>query len=113
MEGRGCAPADAPTRVRELFDEVVCPFLEHHPQLGLPAGEGAWEPYRWATAAVSSYSFILGDDKFHGMVPVRPRRRRREVAALLVMPLMPRARARVHSSLLAPLGCWPPATGPC
>jgi SET domain-containing protein 6 len=56
--------------VRDLFDDVVLPFLERHPRLGLPRGEAAWAPYRWATAAVSSYSFILGDHKFHGMVPV-------------------------------------------
>eukprot|EP00775_Hariotina_reticulata_P011088 gene11088-11243_t len=29
-----------------------------------------WEQYQWATAAVASYSFLLGDDQYQGMVPV-------------------------------------------
>jgi len=28
------------------------------------------QQYKWATAAVASYSFILGDDQFQSMCPV-------------------------------------------
>lgn len=47
---------------------------------GLPPGKGAPEraaalarlraAYLWATAAVASYSFVLGDDQFQAMTPV-------------------------------------------
>ncbi len=65
MEGRVQAAADAPTRVRQLWEELVCPFVQDHPRLRLPDGDKGWALYQWATAAVSSYSFILGDDKYH------------------------------------------------
>ncbi|KXZ56370.1 hypothetical protein GPECTOR_1g328 [Gonium pectorale] len=63
-------PADAPTQVPMLWCEVVEPFIAEHPELGLPGGREGYELYRWATCAVSSYSFILGDDKYQAMVPV-------------------------------------------
>ncbi|KAG2499217.1 hypothetical protein HYH03_002797 [Edaphochlamys debaryana] len=70
MLGRVQHPADAPTQVPMLWAEVIAPFIEEHPDLGLPGGERGYELYRWATCAVASYSFILGDDKYQAMVPV-------------------------------------------
>eukprot|EP00198_Chlamydomonas_reinhardtii_P014034 XP_001703371.1 predicted protein [Chlamydomonas reinhardtii] len=70
MLGRAQHPSDAPTQVPLLWSEVVGPFIAEHPELGLPGGERGYELYRWATAAVASYSFILGDDKYQAMVPV-------------------------------------------
>ncbi len=56
-------------QVLELFEELVLPFLNDHPDIAavaMPKGDRnfAWELYRWATAAVASYSFILGDDHY-------------------------------------------------
>lgn len=47
-----------------LWSEVVEPFILEHPDLGLPGGQAGYDLYRWATCAVASYSFILGDDKY-------------------------------------------------
>lgn len=33
-------------------------------------GERARQLYEWAVGIVSSYSFTLGEDKFHAMVPM-------------------------------------------
>jgi SET domain-containing protein 6 len=95
-------PADAPTRVGELWRDVALPFiLEGSPTLrrllGLgneeeeeaeEDGDGDRPPppppprsmaarvraarrlYRWATAIVASYSFVLGDDRYQALVPV-------------------------------------------
>jgi hypothetical protein len=73
MEGHVQAPADAPTRVRQLWEDIAWPFLSAHPHLlaGLGKKKGAvqkergWALYCWATGAVASYSFVLGDDQFH------------------------------------------------
>ncbi|GFR41412.1 hypothetical protein Agub_g2095 [Astrephomene gubernaculifera] len=70
MMGRLQHPADAPTQVPLLWSEVVAPFIAEHPELELPGGQQGYELYRWATCAVASYSFILGDDKYQAMVPV-------------------------------------------
>ncbi|KAG2442960.1 hypothetical protein HXX76_003034 [Chlamydomonas incerta] len=70
MLGRAQHPSDAPTQVPLLWSEVAAPFIAEHPELGLPGGERGYELYRWATSAVASYSFILGDDKYQAMVPV-------------------------------------------
>lgn len=59
-----CRAAQVPL----LWSEVVGPFIAEHPELGLPGGERGYELYRWATAAVASYSFILGDDKYQVLV---------------------------------------------
>ncbi|GLC35928.1 hypothetical protein PLESTB_000520300 [Pleodorina starrii] len=70
MMGRVQHPADAPTQIPVLWSEVVEPFIREHPELGMPAGKEGYDLYRWATCAVASYSFILGDDKYQAMVPV-------------------------------------------
>ncbi|KAF8073173.1 SETD6 [Scenedesmus sp. PABB004] len=83
MVGRVQHPADAPTRVAQLFEELVLPFVQAHADvcqalLGKAPGdvdesearEALWPLYRWATCAVASYSFVLGDDQYHAMVPV-------------------------------------------
>ncbi len=62
-----------------LWAEVVGPFVSEHPELGLPGGEEGYELYRWATSAVASYSFILGDDKYQV-------RRSRRTAPPAVLP---------------------------
>ncbi len=58
-------------RVRLCVDTIrrpACWALLTPPCAALPtftcAGDKGYELYRWATAAVSSYSFILGDDKY-------------------------------------------------
>ncbi|KIY98017.1 hypothetical protein MNEG_9948 [Monoraphidium neglectum] len=86
LEGRVQHPADAPTRVEELFGALVVPLVEGDKGLakallgpkGLPSkGKAAEEAkqrllqqYKWATSAVASYSFILGDEQFQSMCPV-------------------------------------------
>ncbi|EFJ47106.1 hypothetical protein VOLCADRAFT_105180 [Volvox carteri f. nagariensis] len=70
MMGKVQCPADAPTQVPVLWSEVVEPFIQEHPELELPEGKAGYDLYRWATCAVASYSFILGDDKYQAMVPV-------------------------------------------
>ncbi|GLI68824.1 hypothetical protein VaNZ11_013329, partial [Volvox africanus] len=70
MVGRVQYPADAPTQVPLLWSEVMEPFIHEHPELRLPTGKAGYDLYRWATCAVASYSFILGDDKYQAMVPV-------------------------------------------
>ncbi|GIL72649.1 hypothetical protein Vretimale_4391 [Volvox reticuliferus] len=70
MMGKVQYPADAPTQVPLLWSEVVEPFIHEHPKLRLPTGKAGYDLYRWATCAVASYSFILGDDKYQAMVPV-------------------------------------------
>jgi SET domain-containing protein 6 len=97
--GRLQHPADAPTRVGELWRDVALPFiLEGCPKLrrmlglgdgddeeeeeddgGAPAAppsssmasrlRAARRLYRWATAVVASYSFVLGDDRYQALVP--------------------------------------------
>jgi len=99
--GRLQHPADAPTRVGELWRDVALPFvLEGSPRLRrmLGLGDDAEEEeeeeqpgappsssslplpmaarvraarrlYRWATAVVASYSFVLGDDRYQALVP--------------------------------------------
>lgn len=47
-----------------MWSEVVASFIQEHPDLGLPSDQQGYELYRWATCAVASYSFILGDDKY-------------------------------------------------
>lgn len=89
MEGVVQQPADAPTRVKELWHEVALPFIRENPDLLIPgsvptstkkkggnlrgstnqskavhAEEEGYRLYMWATGIVSSYSFVLGDDKF-------------------------------------------------
>jgi hypothetical protein len=76
MEAKVQSPADAPTRVEELWNEVALPFISDHPNLpgfkrykGIKGEEGK-RLYDWATSIVSSYSFVLGDDKFQALVPI-------------------------------------------
>lgn len=38
MKGRVQRPADAPTRMRQLWSEVAKPFIQENPQLRLPTG---------------------------------------------------------------------------
>ncbi len=57
-------------QVPQLWEDLIAPFIHEHPGLGLPHGEAGYELYRWATAVVASYSFMLGDDKYQAMVPV-------------------------------------------
>ena len=64
MEGKVQQPADAPTQLEHLWKEVVQPFIAENPVLGLPSDEAGKKLYLWATAVVSSYSFMLGDDKY-------------------------------------------------
>ncbi|KAJ9508970.1 hypothetical protein QJQ45_028299 [Haematococcus lacustris] len=56
-------------QVEVLWREVALPFIRAHPKLRLPRGAAGRRAYRWATAAVASYSFILGDDRYQAMVP--------------------------------------------
>lgn len=64
LEGRVQAPADVPTRVDSLWRAVASQFILDHPHLKLPGGEKGRQLYFWGTAAVASYSFILGDDHY-------------------------------------------------
>ncbi|KAG1675758.1 hypothetical protein FOA52_012414 [Chlamydomonas sp. UWO 241] len=70
MRGEVQQPADAPTRVDDLWTEVAESFARENPKLKIPMGEKGRQLYRWATAVVSSYSFMLGDDRYQGLVPV-------------------------------------------
>ena len=47
-----------------MWSEVVAPFITENPALGLPLEDEGKALYMWATAVVSSYSFMLGDDKY-------------------------------------------------
>ena len=50
---------------------MVRPFLERHPQRGLPLHTAKTRSvYQWATAVVSAYSFTIGTEKFQAMVPM-------------------------------------------
>eukprot|EP00879_Flechtneria_rotunda_P024936 GHRR01026463.1.p1 GENE.GHRR01026463.1~~GHRR01026463.1.p1 ORF type:complete len:411 (+),score=150.34 GHRR01026463.1:832-2064(+) len=84
LMGRVQHPADTPTRVPQLFEELVLPLVQAYGPLCsvLCGGEGPddlteyaarellWPQYLWASAVVASYSFVLGDDQYQGMVPV-------------------------------------------
>ncbi|GAX84660.1 hypothetical protein CEUSTIGMA_g12081.t1 [Chlamydomonas eustigma] len=70
MEGIVQQPSDAPTRVKELWAEIAEPFISENPDIELPTGAEGLSLYKWATAVVSSYSFMLGDDHYQAMVPI-------------------------------------------
>jgi hypothetical protein len=60
---------EPPTCVEQHWKEVVRPFLRANPHCGVRGNREGWRLYMWATAIVSAYSFTVGDDKVHGMVP--------------------------------------------
>lgn len=62
--------SDAPCQVELAWRQLGRPFLRDHPELGVPTGSSGYSLYCWATAVVASYSFVLGDERFVGMVPV-------------------------------------------
>jgi hypothetical protein len=47
MAGRVQHPADAPTRVDELFDALVLPFVEEHPDVAKVGGRGGRAGCQW------------------------------------------------------------------
>eukprot|EP00798_Chlamydomonas_sp_ICE-L_P007308 gene7308-426_t len=50
--------------MEHMWKEVISQFLDENPKLGLRADKEGKKLYMWATAVVSSYSFMLGDDKY-------------------------------------------------
>ena len=57
-------------KVEDIFVDIVKPFCKKHKVASWPqkSDEEQYELYLWATAAVSAYSFTLGDDKIQAMV---------------------------------------------
>lgn len=62
---RRCYPALWPFCVLETLSDCVPLVLQ--PVLSTAA---VLQPYLWATSAVASYSFVLGDEHYQGMVAV-------------------------------------------
>ncbi len=58
------------SQVDHMWGELVLPFILENPKLGLPKGGKGKQLYKWATAVVSSYSFMLGDDKYQASAVV-------------------------------------------
>jgi hypothetical protein len=62
-----CEPfMQPPTNLQRVFSRLVVPLFAELPELGAPKEEGElWSLFLWATGAVASYSFELGDGVFH------------------------------------------------
>jgi hypothetical protein len=57
---------DPPANLKVIFKQLVVPFFIECPGFEAPEVENElWDLFCWATGAVASYSFELGDDKLH------------------------------------------------
>eukprot|EP00891_Asterochloris_glomerata_P007744 jgi/Astpho2/7744/fgenesh1_pg.00116_%23_12_t len=60
---------EPPSQVKEKFEEVIAPFLQQYASAvpWPPSRSQSWQLYLWATAVVSAYAFMLGDDQYQAM----------------------------------------------
>ena len=57
---------DPPANVKHIFTELIVPVFEKRPEYKAPTDqEELWQLFAWATGAVASYSFELGDEGLH------------------------------------------------